>query len=130
MIDGSAVEGNPFTGHYRRDQVHHIAASATGFEPKTQDVALANDLVVTLSLDKRSPAAPTVRTASARRTNWSRRAAQMLTPETDVASEPVGARAAIVRPGATPSASPAAGDPAGGHAPVHPIQTISPYEAP
>jgi serine/threonine protein kinase len=135
VIDGAVVEGNPFTGHYRRDQIHRIVASAAGFEPKTQEIVLAKDLIVAMTLDKRAPAAAIARTAVTRKTSWSRRAAQTATPETDVAPEsPVIARASAPRPAvarvpAGPASSSAVVDPAGGRAPIHPIQTASPYEA-
>ena len=51
-VDGLPVEGNPHTGHYRKDLVHEVGASANGYETKTQRVVLSKDLVVTLSLDK------------------------------------------------------------------------------
>jgi serine/threonine protein kinase len=141
-VDGVAVPGNPFTGHYGRDQIHRIAASATGYEPKTQDVGLARDLVVTLTLERRRGPAPGVRTVAgtvartvvARRGAEIRRAPQLPTPGNASLPSPstpptLPTESRGVRAAAVPASSPAAVDPAGGHAPIHPIQTTSPYEA-
>ena len=43
-VDGVSVTGNPYTGHYRKDQIHEIVASAPGYETKSQGIVLAKDL--------------------------------------------------------------------------------------
>ncbi len=61
-IDGAAVSTNPFHAKYRRDQrVHHVLASADGYDTKLEDVALAGDVSIDMSLDRRAPPAATHR---------------------------------------------------------------------
>jgi serine/threonine protein kinase len=131
VVDGTPVEGNPYTGHYRKDQIHEIVASAPGYETKSQGVVLAKDLVVTLSLDRRKMAwAPAPRAPAsapvARRSPDARKTARIagpLAPPSDLPESP------SARPsGSAPAPSPATVSPAGGHAPIHPIETSSPYE--
>jgi serine/threonine protein kinase len=139
-IDGLPVDGNPHTGHYRKDLVHEVGASAPGFETKSQRVVLAKDLVVTLSLDKlsRKAAWQLSHGGATRRSSDSRRVARAtssgdLGPEPELPPAP---RAATLTPAAAapaPAAAPASPpqtiiSPAGGHAPIHPIQTTSPYD--
>jgi serine/threonine protein kinase len=133
VIDGAPVDGNPFTGHYRRDQIHEVAATAPGYESKSQGIVLAKDLVVTLALDKKKASwlAPRLAQPVLRRAppvpdgrRLTSRAA------TFAPSGPELPEAPAPRP--TPpaqAAGPATVSPAGGHAPIHPIETTSPYEA-
>jgi len=136
-VDGLPVDGNPHTGHYRKDLVHEVGASAAGYDAKTQRVVLAKDLVVTLSLDrKKATWPPPARGVAVRRTSESRRVARAA-PAGDLGSEPDLPPAPRVAP-APAGASASAGtpstsaqtiiSPAGGHAPIHPIQTTSPYD--
>jgi hypothetical protein len=135
-VDGLPVDGNPHTGHYRKDLVHEVGASAPGYEAQSQRVVLAKDLVVTLSLDKlsRKAAWQAARGGAARRSSDSRRVARA-TPSGDLGPEPElppAPRAAAATPPPAPAApvSPPQTiiSPAGGHAPIHPIQTTSPYD--
>jgi hypothetical protein len=134
-VDGLPVEGNPFTGHFRKDRIHEIGASAAGYEPKTQGVVLAKDLVVTLNLDRKKPSgAPPAHGLAIRRAPEPRRAARASSPDRDLAPELPGLRAAALTSPApsSPSVAPPAPvvSPSGGRAPIHPIQTTSPYETP
>jgi len=133
VVDGVAVEGNPYTGHYRKDQIHEISAAAPGYESKSQGVVLAKDLVVTLALDRKKavwPPAP--RAVSMRRPTDARRpggkVASPSAPEPDVADLPA-LRPPAPAPRSAPVPPPATVSPAGGHAPIHPIETASPYES-
>jgi serine/threonine protein kinase len=158
-VDGVAVEGNPYRGHYRKDQIHEIAVAAVGYEPKSQGVVLAKDLVVTLALDRivgerrvgdrnagdgskaaawfpplprgpgRRPMSPSQGPAQAQSSSGGgRRLSKVTTSSAPSDFEPPEASAA--RP-ATPASAPGPTtvNPAGGHAPIHPIDTASPYEA-
>jgi serine/threonine-protein kinase len=135
-IDGLPVDGNPHTGQYRKDLVHEVGASAAGFEAKTQRVVLAKDLVVTLSLDKNKSTWPPARGVAARRSSESRRVARAAASGGDLGPEPalpLAPRTAPPAPAPAPAAAPAQApqtiiSPAGGHAPIHPIQTTSPYD--
>jgi eukaryotic-like serine/threonine-protein kinase len=133
-IDGVPVDGNPYTGHYRKDLVHEVGASAVGYEPKTQRVVLAKDLTVNLSLDRKKAMStwppPLARGEAVRRPVDARRIASRpgapgnLAPGSEIATARSGENVA------PPSASPSQMiiSPAGGHAPIHPILTASPYE--
>jgi serine/threonine protein kinase len=128
-VDGVAVEGNPYTGHYRKDQIHEILASAPGYETKSQGVVLAKDLVVTLSLDRKKSWAPAPRVSApvARRAPDARKTARIgspISPAADFADNP--APRAVAPP---PLPSPTTVSPAGGRAPIHPIETSSPYDS-
>jgi serine/threonine-protein kinase len=138
-VDGLPVDGNPHTGHYRKDLVHEVGASAPGYEPKAQRVVLAKDLVVTLSLDKSSKKSgwSPSRGGVARRSSDTRRVARATKSGGDLGPEPAlppAPRAAAPGPAASEPATAPAGppqtiiSPAGGHAPIHPIQTTSPYD--
>jgi hypothetical protein len=138
-IDGLPVDGNPHTGHYRKDLVHEVGASAPGFEAKSQRVVLAKDLMVTLSLDRLSKKAAwqSSHGGAVRRSSDARRVARAtssgdLGPEPELPPAP---RAATVTAPPAPAAAAAPVSPpqtiispAGGHAPIHPIQTTSPYD--
>ncbi|HET6147155.1 MAG TPA: serine/threonine-protein kinase [Polyangia bacterium] len=136
VIDGVPVEGNPYTGHYRKDQIHEISASADGYEPKSQGVVLAKDLVVTLALDrkrdsKKTTWAPVPHAVGMRRPPDARRPAKIaapLVPESDDFEMPA-MRPAALAPRPSPAPAPMTVSPAGGRAPIHPIETASPYES-
>jgi hypothetical protein len=58
-IDGVAVSSNPLVARYPRDnQMHHVAASADGFDPKWRDIAFASDVNVDLALERHAGSAP------------------------------------------------------------------------
>jgi hypothetical protein len=132
VVDGVPVEGNPYTGHYRKDQIHEISASAVGYETKSQGVVLAKDLVVTLALDRRKVVwTPAPRALGMRRVPDGRRtakAAAAIVPESDELELPA-MRPAAPAARSAPAALPTTVSPAGGHAPIHPIETASPYES-
>jgi serine/threonine-protein kinase len=130
-VDGLPVDGNPHTGHYRKDLVHEVGATAVGYDLKTQRVVLAKDLVVTLSLDKRKGTWPAAaRGVAARRSSDPRRVARGASadvgPEPELSPAPRATAPASVAAPAPPSQTIIS--PAGGHAPIHPIQTTSPYD--
>jgi tRNA A-37 threonylcarbamoyl transferase component Bud32 len=130
-VDGMPVEGNPYTGHFRRDRIHEIGATAVGYEPKTQGVVLAKDLVVTLSLDRKKSNWPPPHGLAIRRALEPRRSARgTSSADADQIPDILPVRAATSSPSPAMSPAPAAVSPSGGHAPVHPIQTTSPYETP
>ena len=69
VVDGAAVDGNPFFARYPKDgQVHHVLAFADGFEPSWRSVsfgaAVALDLILerhaSSALSGNAPAAPLV----------------------------------------------------------------------
>jgi serine/threonine-protein kinase len=131
-IDGLPVEGNPYTGRFRRDRIHEVGATAVGYEPKTQGVVLAKDLVVTLNLDKKKTVWPPPHGLAIRRAPEPAKRSTRAAPSSDrdPVAEIAGVR--VVAPSPSPSLAPApvAVSPGGGHAPIHPIQTTSPYETP
>ena len=87
-VDGLPVDGNPHTGHYRRDLVHEVGASASGYEPKNQRVVLSKDLVVSLSLDKaKKSGLKSSRGPAARRSSDARRVPHAR-PSGDLGLEP------------------------------------------
>jgi hypothetical protein len=142
MIDGALVSGNPFRGRFPGG-VHQIQAFAAGYEPKLQQASLATDVVVELSLDRRTRGAPPVTAGRA-------------TPPAAQARMPPlgqGARLQPQRPPSTPgrpgsgSTAPTTSppalsmpaipglvtpadvvDPRGGRNPMHPIEIRSPYK--
>jgi eukaryotic-like serine/threonine-protein kinase len=125
-IDGVAASGNPVHTSFPRDvDAHHrVMASASGYESKTQDVLLVDDVVLDISLSRRgtqlssanaSPASPSPRAPAPRQ----------------AASRPSIAAGGPM-PIAQPPASASLGevDPSGGRSPLHPIETKDPYGAP
>jgi hypothetical protein len=129
VVDGTLAATNPLVARYPRDgQVHHVMAYADGFEPKWKDVSFANDVSVDIALERH--VAPAVQAAPVTR--------RPPAPQ----PQPVGrsGKAVVVQPSAAPapdqsSPPPAAAprvevNPAGGHSPLHPIQTSNPYGAP
>jgi serine/threonine protein kinase len=56
-IDGATVLSNPFHARYPKDNlVHHIVASADGFEAKAEDVSFAHDVSIDVSLSRHAGA--------------------------------------------------------------------------
>ncbi len=140
MIDGALVASNPFRGRFPGG-IHQIQSFATGYEPKLQQVSLATDVVVELSLDRRGHGPPV--------------ASRLPPPATQARMAPLGsgnrpqqtrpsspARPAGVAsaPGASPAPPPTPSipglltpdvvDPRGGRSPLHPIEIRSPYKNP
>jgi serine/threonine protein kinase len=121
-IDGAAVSTNPFHARYRKDrQIHHILASADGYDPKLEDVIFAGDVAVDVSLDKRAAPPPPPRKVAPpppppQPVHTARRA-----PAPPASDAPPAAP-----PSAAPSTAPEV-NPAGGRAPLRPIVTASPY---
>jgi hypothetical protein len=123
-IDGAAVSTNPFHARYRKDrQIHHILAAADGYDSKLEDVIFAGDVAVDVSLDRRAAPPPPVRKAPA--------PPPPAPPPAHSAKHPApsASDAPSPPPSATVSASPEV-SPAGGHAPLRPIVTASPYGQP
>jgi serine/threonine-protein kinase len=140
-IDGASVISNPFHARYPRDSlVHHVAASADGYETRLEDVRFAGDVSIDVSLN-RLPNAPLhqlVTTAPQVSPHLLKHvaAAPSAQPTTSVSAEPAVASAAAVHvePAAPahvapPAASHADVGPSGGRAPLRPIATNNPYGA-
>jgi eukaryotic-like serine/threonine-protein kinase len=54
-VDGAPVFTNPFHARYAKDaQVHHVLASADGYESKLQEVFFAGDVSIDIRLDRRA----------------------------------------------------------------------------
>jgi len=121
-IDGALVLNNPFRARYPKDgQIHHVSATADGYETKVEDVTFANDVSIEMSLNRRAPAAvrPTAPTPQAR-------------PTRRAAPQPATANAASLGDGfSVQSLATARTDvgPAGGRPPLRPIATSNPYGA-
>jgi hypothetical protein len=115
-IDGMTVGGNPFRGRYRDGETHQIRAFAAGYKQKLESVALDRDVVLDIGLERVS--------APARPKNASPR------PQQGVFSAALAASAAPVASQPTRDMGRDMVDPAGGRAPVRPIQTASPYKSP
>jgi serine/threonine protein kinase len=127
-IDGAAVSTNPFHAHYRRDrQIHHILASADGYDPKLEDVIFAGDVAVDVSLDRRAAAAPPA--TSHRAPFQAPSPSPPARPARHVAAPPGSDAPPAAPPLATAPPSPEV-NPAGGRAPLRPIVTASPYGSP
>jgi serine/threonine-protein kinase len=124
-IDGAAVSTNPFHAHYRKDrQIHHILATADGFDSKLEDVIFAGDVAVDVSLDHRAAPAPHKTAPPAPPP------APLMHPSRHVAAPPAPSDSLPVAvPPAPPPASPEV-NPAGGRAPLRQIVTASPYGTP
>ena len=60
IVDGTAVEGNPFRAFYpRSSSVHRVVATAEGYDSKHEDVAFASDVAIELRLTSlTTPARP------------------------------------------------------------------------
>ena len=153
MIDGSMVPGNPFRGRFNPG-VHQIQAFAAGYEPKVQQASLATDVVLDFNLDRRSkssagrsasalaPAGSAASSASSpsitRTTSYAAPAAPSgwQSGRTPVGRQSGLTHAADTLPVRLPSLRvPGIGpsdivDVRGGRAPIHPIETRSPYQNP
>jgi hypothetical protein len=58
-VDGSPVEGNPYSGPYKKDGVtHQIRAEAPGYETAKASVVFDADVTRELTLKKRAGGAP------------------------------------------------------------------------
>ncbi len=145
MIDGALVAGNPFRGRFPGG-MHQIQAFAPGYEPKVQQASLVTDVVLELSLDRRTRGVP------------STTAGRAAPPAAQARMPPLGQGARLQQP--RPSSSPArlggavaaapgtspppastptipglvtpsdVVDPRGGRSPMHPIEIRSPYKNP
>jgi hypothetical protein len=110
-IDGASITTNPFHGRYSMDSlVHHVSATADGYEPKIVDVTFVRDASVDISLE-RQPQAPAPRFV------FTPRAAKHVPPPV-----PPGTSEPAPTPPAHSDVSPA-----GGQAPLRPILTSNPY---
>jgi serine/threonine protein kinase len=125
-IDGASAV-NPFHAKYPKDgQIHHVTASAEGYDTKLEDITFANDASIDISLN-RHPSAPS-------------RQGTMINPPAPMrpakrgAAQPaaafVGSSADVPPVGASPAATRPEVNPAGGRAPLRPITTTNPYGTP
>jgi serine/threonine protein kinase len=125
-IDGAFVVNNPFHARYPKDsQIHHVTASADGYDPKSEDVTFANDVSIDMSLN-RHPATtyhPATVVASPLPVRPTRHAAPSpVAPNPAPISEAsAGTSMGAARPGGISST--------GGRAPLRPIATSNPYGA-
>jgi serine/threonine-protein kinase len=143
MIDGALVSGNPFRGRFPGG-AHQIQAFAPGYEPKLQQASLATDVVVELSLDRRTRGAPPVTAGRATPPPAQARmpplgqGARLQQPRPPSTPARVAGGSAAGAPTTTPPAPrpaipglvtpPDVVDPRGGRNPMHPIEIRSPYK--
>ncbi len=123
-VDGASVVDNPFRARYPKDnQIHHIAATADGYEPKLEDVSFSGDVSIDVSLDRRAD-------VSQRKAFVQPIVTPRPEPMRPIAA-PSAPPAATPREAASPP-TPVAKDvgPSGGHAPLRPIATANPYGSP
>ncbi len=122
-IDGVAVSGNPFRARYPRSEIHVVGATAAGYEAKSEQVSLVNDVLLDVSLDPRA--------VTTTRTSWPVAIVHPRHAVTAPASEPL-AGAVAGGTGSIPTTSTSAleVDPTGGHAILHPIESSNPYGTP
>jgi serine/threonine protein kinase len=121
-IDGTSVVQNPFHARYPKDgQIHHIIASADGYEPKLEDISFANDVSVDVSLNRREAAPLHQNVASGPPIHAIKHAALPVPSVAALPDSPSVSSSAASRPEI------AAG---GGHAPLRPIATTNPYGNP
>jgi serine/threonine protein kinase len=117
VVDGVLAMGNPFRAQFPSGGVHVVKAFASGYEPRVEQAHLISDVVINLSLDRSA------------RLPWRRSLGRTVAPR------PAGATTNASRgsdgSGARDTASSGASlvDPHGGRAPLHPIVTVSPYDA-
>jgi serine/threonine protein kinase len=118
-IDGALVINNPFHARYPKDgQVHHVSASAEGYDTKSADVTFANDVSLDLTLNRHQTSHPIMNASPAPRP--SKRAPTLpgaLTPGS-ATDTPAGGAPATARPEFGPT---------GGRIPLRPISTSNPY---
>ncbi len=122
-LDGVPLGSNPFRGRFQRDGlVHHVGASAEGYDTKLEDITFAGDVSIDLSLDKH--AAPIVRWISPPAAHPGKHSAGAPASSSLAAEAPP--------PSPPPAPAPARADvgPGGGHAPLRPIVTSNPYGSP
>jgi serine/threonine protein kinase len=122
-LDGVPLGSSPFRGRLARDgQVHHVGATADGYDTKLEDVTFAGDQSIDLSLERH--AAPVV--------HWYAPLPAHSSKHPDSPPAAASHAADIPLPPAPPPAAPAHTDvgPAGGHAPLRPISTSNPYGTP
>ena len=131
-IDGAPIPSNPFRARYRRDdQMHRLAASADGYEPKLEDIRFASDLSIDVALSPRAKAPLPPSLARPVAAPVAPRAPSRLTAP-PLAQETILLEAVSSAPGPTPSASGSRLElsPMGGRAPLRPIATTDPYATP
>lgn len=114
-IDDKPVD-NPALASYPKDgSTHRIVAKAWGYETKSTNVTVTADTIVDLGLDRHTSATGPVVASAAPARAPAKRPAETPAPQSDTATKP----------------SPAPSSPelssAGGHAPLHPIETKDPY---
>lgn len=118
-IDDKPVD-NPALASYPKDgATHRIVAKAWGYETKSTQVTVTADTIVDLGLDRHSPSGLSAAPVTARASK--RTAAEPAAPPTETGAK-AGPPQAL---GALPELSSA-----GGHAPLHPIETKDPYGSP
>jgi hypothetical protein len=123
VLDGTRVAGNPFSARFTKDgQPHRIVASAEGYEAKTEEVSLANDVAVDISLDRLASATRQVVTRWIPSPAAPARGTKGPTPDS-----PRPSPALELSPQPTPVATRNEFDPAGGRPPLRPIVTHNPY---
>ena len=123
-IDGAPVPTNPFHARYATDSlVHHVSASADGFEPRVVDVTFVHDTSVDLSLERHALPA-TVR-------YFAPAPVGLHAGKHSTTGSQTGVAPAASDPTPGPSGSPATTrvdvSPTGGHAPLRSIVTSNPY---
>jgi hypothetical protein len=116
-IDGVPVTGNPFRAQYPKDnRAHVVTASAQGYQTKIAGVAFSGSIDLDLHLDPKlvAPAPAYVQLHATTKRGGP--------PQPPVATE-------TPSPNQLPPPTPPAADvdPAGGRAPIRPIDTSSPY---
>jgi serine/threonine protein kinase len=123
-IDGAAVSTNPFHARYRKDQkIHHVLASADGYDAKLEDVTFSGDVSIDVSLDRHAaPSQPPVRKVPV----FVPPPPPPVHTAKHVAAPPASESAPATPPSATATAT-AEVNPSGGRAPLRPIVTASPY---
>jgi len=122
LIDGAPAPTNPFHARYAKDgAVHHVMATADGYDPKIEDVPFSGDVSIDVSLDRHAspPAARYIVVSQ---------------PAPKAGRHPAGATSSPppAEPAPSPSPAPPRADvPAtGGHVPLRPIMTSDPYGSP
>jgi serine/threonine-protein kinase len=122
-LDGVPLGKNPYRGRLARDgQMHHVGATAEGYDGKLEDVTFAGDLSIDLSLDRHP--APIVHGYAPLPAHSARH------PDSAPAASAHAADPAPAPPPPPPAAAHADVGPAGGHAPLRPISRSNPYGTP
>ena len=136
LIDGALVAGNPFRGRFPGG-IHQIQAFAAGYDPKVQQASLATDVVVELSLDRRTRGTPPTVAGRAAHTpplGQGERPQQSRSPSSARPTTGVIAPGTAPPPISAPAIpgllTPDVVDPRGGRSPMHPIEIRSPYKNP